>query len=108
MSQPSNWLKGSNPSETPGRHNPKIHGEIPNNPVGTTYKNREELCAAGVHAPLRAGIHGTHEDGAYSVVMSYGYEDDEDNGDTFIYTGHGGREVKLSPMKKLQGKEVRT
>ncbi|KAF5371863.1 hypothetical protein D9615_009528 [Tricholomella constricta] len=105
MSESSNWLKGSKPSETPGRHNPKVHAEIPGYPVGSTFKTRDELCATGVHAPPRAGIHGTLEDGAYSVVLSYGYEDDVDNGEIFVYTGHGGRDPRLTPMEKIQGKE---
>lgn len=42
----------------------------------------KECSAAGVHAPPIAGIHGTKDDGAYSVVMSGEYNDDEDYGDT--------------------------
>ncbi|KAF8071678.1 PUA-like domain-containing protein [Lyophyllum atratum] len=101
----ANWLKGSRPSETPGRHDPRIHGEIPGYPVGSKFPNRDALSAAGVHAPLRAGIHGAAEYGAYSVVMSHGYEDDEDQGEIFIYTGEGGRVAKVSRMDKLRGKE---
>jgi hypothetical protein len=43
---------------------------------------RVDCSQDGVHAPLRAGIHGTADSGAYSIVMSGGYEDDEDYGDT--------------------------
>lgn len=32
--------------------------------------------------------------GSFSVVLSGGYEDDEDKGDWFIYTGSGGRDLK--------------
>ena len=39
---------------------------------------------------MRAGIHGNATDGAYSVVLSGGYDEDEDRGDTFVYTGSGG------------------
>jgi hypothetical protein len=39
---------------------------------------------------MRAGIHGSTSDGAYSVVLSGGYDEDEDKGDTFVYTGSGG------------------
>ncbi|KAG6816453.1 hypothetical protein H0H87_005936 [Tephrocybe sp. NHM501043] len=80
-------FKGTKPSERAGRHNPKTIGHIPGYPVGSTFENRAELSAAGVHAPLRAGIHGNQEDGAYSVVLSYGYEDDDDNGET-LYRAH--------------------
>jgi E3 ubiquitin-protein ligase UHRF1 len=33
-------------------------------------------------------------DGAYSVVLSGGYDEDEDKGDTFVYTGSGGTGAK--------------
>jgi len=45
---------------------------------------------------MRAGIHGSPSDGAYSVVLSGGYDEDEDKGDTFIYTGSGGSGAKDS------------
>ena len=32
---------------------------------------------SGVHRPHVAGIHGREEEGAYSIVLSGGYEDDE-------------------------------
>lgn len=40
-----------------------------------------------------AGIHGRENLGAFSVVLSGGYEDDVDNGDEFLYTGSGGRDL---------------
>jgi E3 ubiquitin-protein ligase UHRF1 len=42
---------------------------------------RRECGDDGVHAPLRAGIHGTGPEGAYSICMSGGYVDDKDDGD---------------------------
>ena len=36
---------------------------------------------------------GSQADGADSIVVSGGYEDDEDDGDTIIYTGHGGNDA---------------
>lgn len=38
------------------------------------------------------GIAGSQVDGADSIVVSGGYEDDEDDGETIIYTGHGGND----------------
>lgn len=38
----------------------------------------DECNAAGVHSPIRSGIHGG-PDGAYSIVLSGGYEDDKDS-----------------------------
>ncbi|KAF8134779.1 PUA-like domain-containing protein [Mycena galopus ATCC 62051] len=78
---------------------PKIYGHIPDVPVLSTFLSRLECSGAGVHAPTRAGIHGSKKDGAYSIVMSGGYEDDEDRGETFIYTGEGGRGSKTSSGK---------
>lgn len=34
------------------------------------------MSEAGVHRPHVAGIHGREEDGAFSIVLSGGYEDD--------------------------------
>lgn len=41
---------------------------------------------------MQAGISGSGEEGADSVVVSGGYEDDEDYGDVIVYTGHGGND----------------
>lgn len=40
-----------------------------------------------------AGIHGRESEGAYSIVLSGGYEDDVDDGEEFLYTGSGGRDL---------------
>lgn len=42
---------------------------------------------AGVHGPWVGGIHGGGTTGAYSIVLSGGYEGDIDDGDEFTYTG---------------------
>jgi hypothetical protein len=42
---------------------------------------RQACAKAGVHIASFAGIAGSAEHGAYSVVLSAGYEDDEDKGD---------------------------
>jgi hypothetical protein len=39
--------------------------------------------------PWVAGIHGKAMIGTYSIVLNGGYEDDLDNGSTFLYTGSG-------------------
>lgn len=70
----------------------RIFGQIPGNPVGTTYVDRRALAAAGVHKPLQHGISGATAEGADSIVVSGGYEDDEDYGDLIVYTGAGGRD----------------
>ncbi|MFE6615207.1 YDG/SRA domain-containing protein [Amycolatopsis sp. NPDC057786] len=66
-------------------------GEIPGIPEGTTFVNRRDAFDRGVHKQLQAGISGTGDTGAKSIVVSGGYSDDKDFGDEIIYTGHGGR-----------------
>ncbi|XP_014245994.1 E3 ubiquitin-protein ligase UHRF1-like [Cimex lectularius] len=72
---------------------PNHFGEIPGIEVGTIWKFRVQVSEAGVHRPHVAGIHGRESDGAYSIVLSGGYEDDIDNGEEFMYTGSGGRDL---------------
>ena len=68
----------------------RIFGELPGVPEGTLFEDRAELSKAGVHRPRQAGICGGKGEGAESIVLSGGYEDDSDSGDVIIYTGHGG------------------
>lgn len=70
----------------------RLFGEVPGQPEGTHYPSRRALSRAGVHLPVRAGICGNAREGAASVVLSGGYEDDEDGGDVLVYTGQGGRD----------------
>lgn len=58
--------------------------------MGTTYANRAEAMRAGVHQVGVQGISGNGKVGANSVVVSGGYEDDQDFGSEIIYTGAGG------------------
>jgi putative restriction endonuclease len=67
-------------------------GEIPGNPPGTAYVDRRGLADAGVHKPLQHGISGAGAEGADPIVVSGGYEDDEDYGSLIVYTGAGGRD----------------
>jgi hypothetical protein len=46
------------------------------------------FCCIFLFRPTVAGIHGG-PDGAYSLALSGGYEDDIDLGDCFTYTGEG-------------------
>ncbi len=70
----------------------RAFGAVPGVPVGATFATRAEVAAAGVHRPNQAGISGSATEGADSIVVSGGYEDDEDYGDELIYTGHGGND----------------
>ena len=56
---------------------------------GQLFESRKALAEAGVHKPPMAGIWGAAE-GAYSTVLSGGYEDDIDQLDYILYTGQGG------------------
>lgn len=69
----------------------RVFGEIAGIHEGTLFARRSDAVAAGVHRANQAGIVGTGQDGAESIVVSGGYEDDEDRGTEIIYTGHGGR-----------------
>lgn len=68
-------------------------GPIPGVEVGTCWKYRLQVAEAGIHRPIVAGIHGRSCSFAYSLVLSGGYEDDVDNGNEFLYTGSGGRDL---------------
>lgn len=55
--------------------------------VGETWEDRFECRQWGAHFPHVAGIAGQSDYGAQSVALSGGYEDDEDHGEWFLYTG---------------------
>ena len=68
-----------------------MFGHIDGIPVGQVFDSRKEVAAAGLHAPLMSGIWGAQE-GAYSIVLSGGYEDDIDDLNYILYTGQGGQD----------------
>ncbi|WP_433827671.1 YDG/SRA domain-containing protein [Actinoplanes sp. CA-015351] len=80
-------------------------GEVPGVPEGTVFENRAALADRKVHLNHQAGIVGSGERGAESVVVSGGYEDDEDYDDLIIYTGHGGRDHATGKQIKDQSFE---
>jgi hypothetical protein len=82
--------RDAKPVGAAARMSERIFGEIPGMSVGRSFANREELSRSGVHRPLQAGISGAQDEGADSIVLSGGYEDDQDFGDLIVYTGHGG------------------
>ena len=73
-----------------------VFGHIPRYPVGSRFESHAELSEAGVHRHRQAGISGSASEGADSIVLSGGYEDDLDNGDEIVYTGHGGRDQETN------------
>ncbi|KAF8459403.1 PUA-like domain-containing protein [Terfezia claveryi] len=66
-------------------------GPIPGVEVGQSFRYRLGASEAGVHRPSMAGISGTPKTGSQSIVLSGGYKDDVDEGDSFVYSGAGGR-----------------
>ena len=69
-----------------------MFGHIDRTAVGEIFEDRKHLRASGIHAPTMAGIWGAQE-GAYSIVLSGGYEDDIDELDYILYTGQGGQDA---------------
>ncbi len=62
-----------------------------------------QVGESGVHRHQVGGIHGRAGEGAYSIVVSGGYQDDVDKGEEFIYSGCGGRD--LSGNKRTTKKQ---
>jgi putative restriction endonuclease len=70
-----------------------VFGQISEVKVGQVFDSRADLAEAGVHRPTMAGIWGREKEGACSIVLSGGYEDDIDKLDYIYYTGHGGQDA---------------
>lgn len=80
-------------------------GHIEGVPVGTEFKRYADMNAVGVHRASMAGISGRGAEGADSIVISGGYEDDQDFGDMVIYTGEGGRDTSGKHVKDQELKK---
>lgn len=70
-----------------------IFGEIEGTKIGDVFKDRKSLSKSKIHTPTMSGIWGRQNEGACSIVLSEGYEDDIDELDYIFYTGHGGQNV---------------
>ena len=77
-------------------------GHVDGSKVGATFNSRQELSTSGIHTPPMSGIWGREKEGACSIVMSGGYEDDIDDLDYVLYTGHGGQDVPGGKQVKNQ------
>jgi len=73
-----------------------VFGSIPGIEVGHVWETRMECSRDRVHRPPVAGIHGSEQDGCFSIALSGTgqYNDDLDWGDSFTYTGEGGRDLR--------------
>ncbi|XP_052235920.1 uncharacterized protein LOC127847798 [Dreissena polymorpha] len=83
---------------------PNFYGAVEGVEVGASWYTRMECCRDGIHRPTVAGIHAG-PDGAYSIALSGGYDDNIDLGECFTYTGEGGRDLKGT---KTNPKNLRT
>ncbi|KIJ66709.1 hypothetical protein HYDPIDRAFT_108628 [Hydnomerulius pinastri MD-312] len=82
----------------------KTFGHIPGVNVFTSWESRLQCSNAAVHRSVMAGICGNKDEGAFSIVLSSSYADDEDGGETIIYTGVGGRKrwTDAIPPKRIR------
>jgi len=86
-------------------------GPIPGIEVGMCWQYRLQVSEEGIHRPHVAGISGTakHKDkklrGCQSIVLSGGYEDDVDSGESFLYTGSGGRDLSGNKRTAAQSSD---
>lgn len=71
-----------------------IFGEIEGIAKGHAFSGRKEMMPSSFHRNHGKGIDGNGKDGTAAIVLSGGYEDDEDFGKLVIYTGAGGRDDK--------------
>lgn len=77
-------------------------GEIPGIVEGQWFKGRQEMMSTSFHRKWGAGIDGNSREGTAAIVLSGGYEDDEDNGDEIIYTGAGGNDPNTKKQVRDQ------
>lgn len=86
--------------------NSRVFGSVGIIKPGQCFRNRNILSKAKVHRPTQKGISGSINEGADSIVLSGGYEDDLDYGNVIIYTGSGGRDSNSGEQiedQKLEG-----
>lgn len=81
---------------------PITFGEIEGIEEGHSFYNRKEMMPTSFHRNHGTGIDGNSKDGTSAIILSGGYEDDEDNGDEIIYTGAGGNDSKTGKQVKDQ------
>ncbi|KAK8621193.1 hypothetical protein V6N13_067634 [Hibiscus sabdariffa] len=88
-------------------------GVVPGVEIGDIFFFRFELCLVGLHAQAMAGIDPMPMKGdlegervAVSIVSSGGYDDDVEDPDVLVYTGHGGNasgDKEASDQKLVRG-----
>ncbi|XP_068634494.1 histone-lysine N-methyltransferase, H3 lysine-9 specific SUVH6-like [Aristolochia californica] len=103
----SSLLKEKNKWVNTGK---QILGSVPGVELGDEFHFRVELAIIGLHRQYMAGIDYLKENGhqlATSIVASGGYNDELDNSDVLIYSGHGGQNAsgdkKHEDQKLIRG-----
>lgn len=71
---------------------PIVFGTIEGIDEGHLFQGRKDMMPSSFHRNWAAGIDGNGTVGVAAIVLSGGYEDDEDHGDEIIYTGAGGND----------------
>lgn len=69
-----------------------VFGEIESIKEGHWFEGRKEMMPSSFHRKWASGIDGNATEGTSAIVLSGGYEDDQDLGDMIIYTGAGGND----------------
>mmetsp|Transcript_8053 Transcript_8053/g.23879 ORF Transcript_8053/g.23879 Transcript_8053/m.23879 type:complete len:1721 (-) Transcript_8053:2384-7546(-) len=69
----------------------RYHGHVPGARVGQRFDGKGALCFARLHCNINAGIDCLQGKAAFAVVITGGYEDNDDTGQRFTYSGMGGR-----------------
>ncbi|KAF8841242.1 hypothetical protein BDN67DRAFT_967437 [Paxillus ammoniavirescens] len=79
-------------------------GPIQGIPIFASWDSRLGCSNAAVHRPLLCGISGSSIYGTHSIVLSGSYKDNDDGGETIIYTGSGGRKrwSDTIPQKRIR------
>jgi putative restriction endonuclease len=85
---------------------PIIFGEINTIEEGQWFPGRKQMMPSSFHRSWGAGIDGNGKDGTAAIVLSGGYEDDEDHGDEIVYTGAGGNDPNTGKQIKDQSWET--
>lgn len=81
---------------------PIVFGEIEGFPEGHRFEGRKEMMPNSFHRNSGYGIDGNQKEGTSAIVLSGGYEDDEDEGDQIIYTGAGGNDPNTNKQIENQ------
>lgn len=94
--------------------NEKIVGDVPGVEVGDQFSFRMEMLIIGLHRQVQSGIDYIPGSKRYngsplatSIVASGGYEDDKDDGNTLIYSGQGGNNIKGNKKQESNQELVR-